>query len=115
MSQLGQALPYHSPRNPAITQIISAYPEVKPNRCRAPRVITGQRKTTTLEAFRMEAGVTSIVAQAQQQAAVAYEKAQSPLANHPRRALLEEQEDAHLTLLGCTLTFKRQWMVLLEG
>ncbi len=42
---------------------------------RALRITTGKLKTTPLEALRIEAGVPSIATQAEQQAAVAYEKA----------------------------------------
>ncbi len=54
------------------------------------RIITGKLKTTLLEALRIEAGVPSIATQAQQQAAVSYEKTHRLPANHPCRTLLEE-------------------------
>ncbi len=57
---------------------------------RALRIIIGQLKTTPLEALRMGAGIPNIATQAQQQAAVAFEKAHRLPPNHPRRTMLEE-------------------------
>ncbi len=47
------------------------------------RVITGQLKIIPLEAFRMEAGVPSIALHAQQQTAMAYDKARRLPTNPP--------------------------------
>ncbi len=57
---------------------------------RALHIITGQLKTTPLEALRIEAGVPSIATQAHQQVSVPYEKAHRHPPNHPRIALLKE-------------------------
>ncbi len=54
------------------------------------RVITGQLKIIPLEAFRMEAGVPSIALHAQQQAAMAYDKAHRLPTNQAGRKLLDE-------------------------
>ncbi len=109
---------------------------------RALRIITGQLKTTPLEALRIEAGVPSIATQVQQQAPVPNEKAHRLPTNHPRRTLLEEpcrhrqkrpswrstakaltsrlpealsSRDALQTLLECPCAVKGQCEVFPEG
>ncbi len=71
---------------------------------RALRIITGQLKTTPLEALRIEAGVQNIATHAEQHAAVAYEKAHRLPTNHPRRTLLEEPCRHRLKRPSCRST-----------
>ncbi len=74
---------------PSFVPHVAAVVSKASNRCRvlaSLTSITGQLKTTPLEALRIEAGVPSIATQAQQQAAVAHRLP----TNHPRRTLLDE-------------------------